>query len=164
MSVAIGAIVYALTRSFAMALGVLVGGVLIDLDHFVEHFSYRGLSLDLRDMFHLCYYNLHSKLYLLLHSYELLVIIWIAALFVAKSDFLTGFAIGFTIHIIMDQIDNPARALSYFFIFRAIKKFDGDSIRRPGTKGKPSQHLAKVLKKSAIRNKPDGHQDSKTRR
>ncbi|MDP8246719.1 MAG: hypothetical protein P9M00_01140 [Candidatus Tritonobacter lacicola] len=142
MSVAIGAIVYALTRSFAMALGVLVGGVLIDLDHFVDYFIYRGIHVNLKDMFHLSYNNLFPKFYLLLHSYELVALMWILVIFFIRNKLVTGLAIGFTIHIIQDEVGNCGNPLFYFLTFRIFNKFDGDKMVPRKFRGKPSPPLS----------------------
>lgn len=130
-----------------MASGVIVGGVIIDLDHFIEYFSHRGIRIDLRDMFYVSYNNLFARLYLLFHSYEVLLIAWIFAVFLIRSNLLLGFAIGFTVHMILDRIFNPARPLAYFFTFRAIKKFEAERIQLPGTKGKLSPSLTERFRK-----------------
>lgn len=154
ISVAIGAAIYALTRSIAMAAGSILGGVIIDLDHFIEYFIHRGIRIDLRDMFYVSYHNLFARLYLLFHSYEVLLIAWILAVCFIRSNLLMGFAIGFTGHMILDRIFNPARPLGYFFTFRAIKKFEAERIQLPGTKGKLSPSMRERFRKSPAIQQP----------
>ena len=124
---------YALFRSMAMAAGIMVGGVLIDLDHFFEYFFHRGIRLDIQELFHLSYNNLFPKIFILFHSYEILIGIWLIYWLGFRNGFLLGLAVGFTAHMIFDQIFNSARAISYFFIYRAANRFDAGKLYRPGT-------------------------------
>lgn len=128
---------YVVFRSLAAAGGILVGGVLIDIDHFLDYFLHRGMRLDIRELCHLSYNNLFPKLFLILHSYELLVLTWAAYLLGIRNYFFLGCAIGFTIHIFLDQVFNYSRPLSYFFTYRLIKGFEAEHIHSPGAKGKP---------------------------
>ena len=123
-----------------MALGVLVGGILIDLDHFIDYFLYRGFHINLQDMFHLSNNNLFPRFYLLLHSYELLALIWIAIIWFTGNKLALGIAIGLTIHLVQDEIGNRGNRLFYFLTFRAIKKFDKDKLVTREFRGKPSSH------------------------
>lgn len=125
-----------------MALGVLVGGILIDLDHFIDYFLYRGFHVNLQDMFHLSYNNLFPRFYLLLHSYELLALVWIAIILFTRNKLALGIALGLTIHLIQDEVGNCGNPLFYFLTFRAIKKFDGDKMVPREFRGKPSSSLS----------------------
>lgn len=65
-----------------------------------------------------------KKLYLVLHSYEILIILWIIIYTAGPSVFWKAAAIGLTQHIILDQFTNPVFILSYFFTYRLLNGFD----------------------------------------
>ena len=64
-----------------------------------------------------------KKLYLVLHSYEFIAILWIAIYLFSLSNIWKAAAIGFTQHIIFDQLVNPIVPFGYFLTYRMIKGF-----------------------------------------
>ena len=65
-----------------------------------------------------------KRFYLLLHSYEILIVLWAAIIILGLSNIWKAVAIGFTQHIILDNITNPIRRMGYFLSYRASKNFD----------------------------------------
>ncbi len=91
-----------------------------------------GINFDVRRFYRVCANVRLKKAYLLLHSFELVIIMW-AFILIAKPSFLwTAVAIGFTHHLILDQIAYKKfrRAgiklnnFRYFFLFRMKHNFN----------------------------------------
>ncbi len=108
-----------------------LSGVLIDLDHFYDQFAhYKKISLRYRDMVKYCTAVPLKKLYVLLHAYEWLLILWWAIGYFHLGTVWAGAAAGLTVHLICDQFTNPLKPLGYFFIFRLKNNFDAEKILR----------------------------------
>jgi len=127
--------VYALTGSSEMAAGVIAGGILIDTDHFMEFWHDNGFSLDIKNFFVYGNSGKCTRLFIIFHSFELLLLMGLFADWTPFSGFLYGLIIGAIPHILMDYI-NLVRRLNYrwyslalyFFIFRLLKRFDRKAI------------------------------------
>ena len=103
-------------------------GVLIDLDHLVDYCLARGLTLKLRTIYAACADLSLPKLYIFLHSYELLLLFWLAIYAFSLDKLWVAAAIGLTQHVIFDQITNPVNGLGYFLSYRFARNFDMDLI------------------------------------
>lgn len=116
-------IIYKISASFIYAGIFILGGILIDLDHFIDHFIHFKNRFTLNDFFNSTYLK-SGKVYLFLHSWELNLCILLAAL-VTKSYALFMFFLSLSIHLSIDNIQRKNR-LAYFLIYRCYKKFDRD--------------------------------------
>jgi len=119
-------LVFSLWVKSTWALGAcFLSGIFIDLDH---HFDYllekKEIPLSYKKLVDFCKYDHQSKLYLFLHSYELLLLLWLSITYFSLGAVWLGIAIGFTTHIICDEIVNPGRPLSYFLIYRIKHNFN----------------------------------------
>ena len=110
VSLGIGAIVWGFTKSPYSVLAAFLTGVLIDLDHLVEYYSWF-----VREE--------RSKVWFFLHSYELAVPAFLAGYMSGWDPVVLGVSAGFLGHVLTDQVVNPMRPLAYFFTYRAIKGF-----------------------------------------
>jgi len=119
---------YYLTGSFLMALGCIVSGVFIDVDHFFEFYLFSNEKFSPGNFINF-YKNIrYKKAYVLLHSYEFLAVVWY---FCMKSEnlFFWGITVGYTLHLILDVIFNPVYWYGYSFLFRLLTGFrKGDFI------------------------------------
>lgn len=121
------------TQSPVVALSTLGIGVLIDGDHTFDYGLYligkKGKQKASLSQFLDCSYMEDvRRTYLPLHSWELAPVIWglsLALLTVPLSVWLT---ISFLAHLLTDQISHKPHPLCYFFTFRALKRFDGDTL------------------------------------
>jgi len=99
-------------------------GIFIDLDHHLDYYLARKeLPLSYRKLFDFCKYERQSKLYLLLHTYELVFLLWFCIFTLSLDNIWFGTAIGVTIHMLCDEIVNPLRPLSYFLTYRIKHNF-----------------------------------------
>lgn len=64
-----------------------------------------------------------DTLYLVLHSYELTALLWIAIYAFSLSNAWKAAAIGMTQHMILDQLTNPLNTFGYFTAYRMSKGF-----------------------------------------
>lgn len=126
----IGIFVWAWFKSAGCAIIAFASGVLIDLDHFIDYYANFGFTLNLNRIYDACHKMKFSKLYVVLHSYELIALLWISIFIFGLSHYWTAAAIGLTQHMIIDQITNPINNLGYFLAYRIIRKFKREDIIR----------------------------------
>ena len=115
-------------RSLGCAAISFAAGVLIDLDHLIDYFASHPFTLRPKDIYDACLNVRLKKLYVLLHSYEVIIILWLAIWLFALSNCWKAFAIGLTQHVLLDQITNPVRRAGYFLTYRMLKGFKKELI------------------------------------
>lgn len=69
-----------------------------------------------------------KKLYLVFHSYEMVLLLWAAVYLRLLGGIWVAIAIGLTQHLIFDQLTNGLNTFAYFFTYRASKGFITASI------------------------------------
>lgn len=117
-----------------------MAGVLTDLDHLIDYFKNHGFTLNPRNVYNACLEIRFKTLYLVFHSYEIVIALWAAIFALSLSSAWKALAIGITQHIIFDQITNPINGLGYFFVYRAMKGFDKDLFVRCPQKEQGNEH------------------------
>ncbi len=123
-SIAGAGLIYSISNSLISALAFFTSGILIDLDHVFDYVYHKGLkNFTIKNLSDSCYVNKLEKFTMVFHSYELLFVLWIIITFYKLNIFWISFALGLSVHLILDQLTNPALAYTYFFTFRWIKKF-----------------------------------------
>jgi len=76
-----GGILYKYNHSFAGFLSFLITGILVDMDHYFDYIRENGISFNPSNVYKACAYHGHfKKLFLFLHSYELLIALMLALL------------------------------------------------------------------------------------
>ncbi len=123
ISLPLSGAVYLLTRSVYSSLACFCMGVFIDLDHIFDYLLYSNFKFSIRGFFDTCNGYKLKKFYLVLHSYEILILSW-ALYLVSRNKILLGFNIGYTVHLLVDQFANYSKPLTYFFTFRLLNKFE----------------------------------------
>lgn len=134
VSLVIGAAVYLYFKSLACGIASFLTGVFLDVDHFIDCYINYGLMFDLRNFYSYCMQTKFDRLTLLFHSYELVIILWVAIFVFTLDDIWKAVAIGVTQHIIIDHFVNTRkrgfRKRGYFLIFRLINRFKKDRLVR----------------------------------
>jgi dolichol kinase len=115
-------------RSFTCAVVSFLAGVLIDLDHLIDFYTNHRFTLSIKRIYCACLRLRCKRLYIVLHSYELIALLWVAIYAFSLSDIWKAAAIGFTQHIIFDQITNPMTPYGYFITYRILNRFNRDII------------------------------------
>ncbi len=122
-----GITIWIIGKNLPAGIILFLSGVLPDIDHvleFVIHRGIRGISVKkVYDAFSPEHELPFEKLYLFLHSIELVIFLWIVFVF-AGNIYLMSFAAGYTLHMIMDIGGNNLSGNFYFFIWRMYKRFD----------------------------------------
>jgi len=122
-SVVVSTALYFTFHSMAAAVSSCLAGILIDLDHipdYIYSFGWKGFCY--KDFESVCRHGKNKKFFLVLHSYELLLIFLTISLFTKNAVWL-GIFVGFTQHILLDQVSNSVYRFSYFFFFRLKGNF-----------------------------------------
>ncbi|MBN2453336.1 MAG: hypothetical protein JXB40_03640 [Candidatus Omnitrophica bacterium] len=115
-------------RSIGCAIISFMAGTLIDLDHLIDYYASFGFTLNIKDIYRACHDVKLKKLYLILHSYEILILLWAVIFAFGLSKYWIAIAIGFTQHIFIDQITNEVNPMGYFLAYRFSKKFKKEDI------------------------------------
>lgn len=99
----------------------VVGGIFIDLDHFLDHFLFFKNRFNISEFMGLVFLN-SGKVYLFLHSWEINICLLGLSLFF-KSPAWFVFSLSLAIHLGVDNIQRR-RPLFYFLSYRISKGFD----------------------------------------
>ncbi|MBN1793813.1 MAG: hypothetical protein JW844_02485 [Candidatus Omnitrophica bacterium] len=136
LSTASSAILYGMVRSLEVALGCLLIGIFIDIDHFLDYFmTYRRFST-LRVMYRRLLENRLHKFYLILHSYEIIFFLWFSVLLWNRNEWIIGVAWGMTVHLLCDQIAMSKISASpavYLLTYRMARNFRIPRMLKDGT-------------------------------
>jgi len=84
----------------------------------------------MKKFFWAAYYHVYPRYYLFLHSWELAAALWVLAA-LGNSPWAWGLAAGLTLHLLLDQLHNPAGAGTYFLLRRAAKGFQSEAVFPP---------------------------------
>lgn len=126
----ISAFVWIHFRSFGCAALSFLTGVLIDLDHLFDYFTTYRFTLSFRRIYCACSRARFKRLYLLVHSYEIVILLWIAIYVFSLSNAWKAVAIGMTQHLVFDQLTNPLKRYGYFLTYRVLHGFRKEMIVR----------------------------------
>ena len=110
VSLAIGGILWGVTKSPYSLVASFLTGVLIDLDDLVEYYWW-FVKED------------HTRVWFFLHSYELVIPAFLSGYLSGWDPAVLGVSLAFLAHLLADQLVNPVGPLTYFFSYRAIQRF-----------------------------------------
>lgn len=103
----------------------LFSGWLIDLDHLFDYYYliFRSKSrFQVQEFLNGIYFKRNKKIFIFFHSYEISIIIFVLGFI--YNDYLYFICLSHFLHLMQDQKTNDVRLLAYFFIYRAINKFE----------------------------------------
>jgi len=125
ITITIGSILYNYSHSFYGFLWLLITGIFLDLDHYIDYTREHGVSFNLKKVHDTCLNHVYfKKMFLILHSYELVILFWLLILIFDMNIIWKYAAIGLTLHLLTDQMTNPVVAPAYFLCFRMVKNFE----------------------------------------
>jgi len=129
VSVGSGILLGAILRSWVAGVSCCLVGVFIDLDHLLDFWIERGFSLSPGKFFDFCFHGTSRRFFDILHGYEFIPFMaWITTL-PASRDLGWGLTVGYTLHLLGDQIFNThLHRWTYFFTFRLYHRFDWKKI------------------------------------
>jgi len=106
-------------HSWTGTLACFFSGILIDLDHVLDYqIIKKKFWITLKELEDYCFHNREGRIYLIFHSYELLLILWVTTQFFSNPTWV-GLIFGMTVHMLFDQFTNGTHPLAYFWCFRA---------------------------------------------
>jgi hypothetical protein len=128
-SAGIGLVTYHRYRSRGAALASFLVGWLIDVDHVFDYIGAHGCKVNWSRITEANHEKYSGKLYLPLHSYELLALFFVLFRGPRRQPFRVGITLSILTHLLLDQRCNPCRKpLTYFLSHRIHKRFDAGSI------------------------------------
>lgn len=129
VSAFLGLIFLTCFHSIMAAAACLFCGVLIDLDHHLDYWIAKGeVPWRYKDLVYFCATDKNHKMYLWFHSYESLIVLWLAIVFFDLGLVWVGAAVGLTVHVICDQFTNPLHPMVYFLTFRIKHRFKKEAL------------------------------------
>ena len=112
----------------------VIGGALIDLDHFIEYFLVFGWHFNYQ-YFMKGYQFLGSEYaYVIFHAWEYVaILLFLVLLFKNKTlkTILFALALGFFVHLMADSIINDLSFATYSIIYRAKNEFQIERLSSP---------------------------------
>ena len=131
VSAAIGLFTYFSYGEVGPAIASFLVGTLIDLDHIIDYLYAHGKKWDWKKINGAHHERFSGKLYVPLHSYELLLIFFLLTLSPSLTPWRVGISLSLLAHFLCDQFFNPGRKFStYFLIHRIIHNFDTKKVLR----------------------------------
>lgn len=128
-SAAISSVFAVMTQSWGGALACFLSGILIDIDHHFDLWIYKKkIIFHIKHIYNFCEKERKGKLYIIFHSYEFLLILWLCIFVFHLNKIYLGLAIGLTTHLFFDQIVNTVKPLTYFLTYRLKNNFSKESI------------------------------------
>ncbi len=123
---------YYVYRSRKAALASFLVGFLIDLDHIFDYVRAHGWKFDWHMFKEAAHENYSGKLYLPLHSYELLALFFLLFKGKSRQPYRVGITVSILTHLLLDQRCNPSRKVgTYFLASRIRKRFNANQILHP---------------------------------
>ena len=129
LSASSGAILGLMLQSWIAGASCFLMGIFIDLDHYFDFWLNRGFSLSPKRFFDFCYRGTSRKFYDILHGYEFIPFYWLLTMVPELSDFGWGLTVGYTLHLLGDQLFNRhLHRWTYFLTFRIYHRFESSKI------------------------------------
>ena len=129
VSAGVGLFTYATYGELAPAVASFLVGTLIDLDHVIDYLYAHGKKWDWKKINGAHHERYSGKLYVPLHSYELVLLYFLLTLDPSLTAWRVGITLSLLCHFLCDQFFNPNRKFStYFLINRIIHKFDTNKV------------------------------------
>jgi hypothetical protein len=113
---------FVFTDSWTFSILAFLPGVVIDIDHLFDCFK-SGNKLNLRELLSSSYFRESGKMYIILHSYEFLFLLFTIAFAFGGLQLGIWVSLSFILHLISDQLSYRTHPLAYFITFRATKNF-----------------------------------------
>jgi membrane-bound metal-dependent hydrolase YbcI (DUF457 family) len=128
-SAGVGLATYHRYKSPGAAIASFLAGWVIDVDHIIDYVKAHGWKLSWFHFNEAKHEHYSGKLYLFLHSYELLALFFFLFRKPCHQPYRVGITASVLTHLLLDQKCNPSRRpLTYFLAHRIHKRFDAGHI------------------------------------
>lgn len=120
------------SRDWRLILVAFTMGMLVDLDHWLDYFSYFGLRINLVDFFNVSsYVGPSGKTYLFFHGWEFVLLFWLIGRWWGKKikarDYQWALSLPYFGHLLLDNFSFPHHLLAYSFFYRLLNGFSLES-------------------------------------
>ncbi len=122
-SIIFSAFLFAISKSWIIFTSSLISGVLIDIDHVFDYLWEFRKRFRVKEFFDVHHNKTLLFCMMIFHSWEFLFIFNIYAFLISDNLWIVGIAIGFTQHVVLDQIFNKPSNWRYFFFWRLKNNF-----------------------------------------
>lgn len=122
-STCISGALFAVSRSWELALSSWVAGIFVDLDHIPDYLVEFGPRFSIQRFFHSFSAGSYKRIFILLHGWEWLAVLLALAWSTRWNPWLTGWLMGHSQHMILDQFGNRSGTFTYSLLFRALNRF-----------------------------------------
>ena len=123
VAVLFGILIYRWYESFHLV-ALLIGiSLFMDVDHLFDCVMALGSNFNVKDMVQGTYWAHTDKLFVLLHSWELLIPVWVICCIKKRFDIGVTITLAFLGHILVDQFTYTMHPLAYSFIYRMLHGF-----------------------------------------
>lgn len=123
-SVLVAGILFLVFKSWSMTFTCLLSGIFIDIDHIYDYLIEFGWPFRVKDFIDAVYKAKFNRMTLFLHSWELMFLILVIALYTNWNPLITGVLIGFGHHIILDKLYTGGHLKNYLFMWRWKRNFE----------------------------------------
>ena len=126
----LGAGAYVITKNLPLSGAACLSAFMCDIDHALEYGAYcarNKVRPSLKEFFSGNYFAIKNKICIIFHAYEYLAALIIAALII-KNPVLSGIALGYALHLVLDTLGNDCTFIGYCITYRIIVKFQLDKI------------------------------------
>jgi len=136
LSAAIAGGSYAATGSLPIAASAFSIGVLMDADHLFDYAYYlfhtkkKIRQANLKQFLNSSYMEETERVFLPLHSYELLILIWLVCVVFFSIPLAIWLTVSFAIHLTADLLSYRPLFITYSFTVRAMNHFKRDALSR----------------------------------
>ena len=128
-SAGVGLATYHRYKSPKAAVASFLVGFLIDLDHVFDYVRAHGWRFDWARFNEAKHEHYSGKLYLPLHSFELLALFFFLFRGAERQPMRVGITLSVLTHLLLDQRCNPCRSVgTYFLTHRIRNRFDATRI------------------------------------
>lgn len=119
-------------------IAAFIGGVLIDIDHFIDYFLAFGFQFSIDAFQRGDQFSKLNKLYIVLHAWEWVILLLVFAFIIHKRkkirykhyiiSFTVALALGMVYHLFFDSIANETTLVSYSIVYRIYHNFSLDKL------------------------------------
>jgi len=125
VTIIVALVVYVDSPNLRNIFFLALGGIFVDLDHLIDYFLFYKHRFELKKFLN-CSYLDSGKVYVFLHSWEIILFIGILG-FLLRSIELTMLSLGFALHLSIDNLQRKNR-FCYILSYRMIKEFDMETL------------------------------------
>lgn len=131
LSFFVGFIIWKISSNVYVIPAALMGGFFIDLDHLIDYLLAFGFKFNLAYFLKGYQFLKTDKIYVLFHSWELVIFLFFAIFFfinfknlITLRTLLLSFSLSLLFHLIVDVFTNNMKPQSYFLYYRIKNKFE----------------------------------------